>query len=360
MLPLLFFTNLKMIVRDRQALFWALFFPLIFVAIFGLFDLDDPPTTEVIVLDLAQDDVSRSLIQDLDAIENVDVETRTDEQEARQEIRDGDVELLLIIPDDLASAVGSGTQAKFDLVLDESDPSSARGVGLLTRFLDQQNLRLVEAPSVLTLAPEGVRSKDTDYFDFLLPGLVGMGVMTYSIIGLASVLTQYRNKNIFKRILATPLRVRTFFGGLILAHLALSLVQAAVILAAGVFLLGGSVHGQVVYLGLMVLMGNIVFLNIGFIVGAHVKTVRAASGLGNAVTLPMMFLSGTFFPIEDLPGVLGSIVEFLPLAPMLEVMRGVSLDSEPFWKFPRELAILGGWIAVTSLVATRSFRFRQA
>ena len=360
MLPLLFLTNLKMTVRDRQALFWALFFPLIFVAIFGLFGVGNLPTIEVAVLDRSQDDVSRSLIRDLDAIENVEVGSRSDEAEAREEILDGDVELLLIIPPGLAESIDSGVQARFDLVFDESDPSAARGVGLLRRFLDQQNLRLVEAPSVLSLAPEGVRSEDTDYFDFLLPGLVGMGVMNFSIIGLATVLAGYRNKNIFKRILTTPLPVRTFFSGMILAYLALSLIQAAIILTAGVFVLGGSVHGQVFYLGVMVLMGNIVFLNIGFIVGAHVKTVAAASGMGNAVALPMMFLSGTFFPIDDLPGALASVVKFLPLAPMLEAMRGVSLDSKAFWEFPRELAILAGWIAVTSLVAMRLFRFRQA
>jgi ABC-2 type transport system permease protein len=360
MLPFLVFTNLKMLVRDRQALFWALFFPLIFVGIFGLFDLDNPPNTEVTIIDRAQDNISRRLIQDLEAIENVDVESRIDEADAREEIRDGDVELLLIIPPNLAENIGNGVQANFDLVFDESDPSAARGLGLLRRFLDQQNLRLVDGPSVLNLAPEGVRSEDTDYFDFLLPGLVGMGIMNYSIIGLASVLAQYRNKNIFKRILTTPLSVRTFFGGLILSYLVLSLIQAAVILAAGVFLLGGSVHGQVFYLGVLVLMGNVVFLNIGFIVGAHVKTVAAASGMGNAVALPMMFLSGTFFPIEDLPRGLASVVEFLPLAPMLEAMRGVSLDSKAFWEFPRELAILAGWIVGTSLVAMRLFRFRQA
>ena len=59
-------------------------------------------------------------------------------------------------------------------------------------------------------------------------------------------------------------------------------------------------------------------------------------------------------------GGLASVVKFLPLAPMLEAMRGVSLDSRAFWEFPRELAILAGWIAGTSLVAMRLFRFRQA
>ncbi|MBI4282695.1 MAG: ABC transporter permease [Chloroflexi bacterium] len=91
--------------------------------------------------------------------------------------------------------------------------------------------------------------------------------------------------------------------------------------------------------------------------GAIAKNVRAADGLANAVTMPMMFFSGTFFPRESLPGVLSAVVGYLPLSPLLDAMRGVALDARPFWEYPTELAILGGWIAVTSVVAVRLFRF---
>ena len=73
--------------------------------------------------------------------------------------------------------------------------------------------------------------------------------------------------------------------------------------------------------------------------------------------MPMMFLSGTFFPIDGLPHVLGALVRYLPLAPMLDAMRGVALEARPVWDFPEELAILGVWILVSSAVAVKVFRF---
>ena len=105
-------------------------------------------------------------------------------------------------------------------------------------------------------------------------------------------------------------------------------------------------------------MGNLVFLNLGFIVGAFSKTVAAASGLGNAVSLPLMFLSGVFFPTDSLPTVLLFVIEYLPLAPLLEMFRSVALDSGMFWDFPTQLAIVVGWIVLSTAVSMRTFRFR--
>ena len=73
----------------------------------------------------------------------------------------------------------------------------------------------------------------------------------------------------------------------------------------------------------LAVLANLTFLNLGFIVGSIAKTVQAASGLGNAVAMPMMFLSGVFFPTENLPTILARVVAYLSLSPMLEAMRGV-------------------------------------
>ena len=100
-----------------------------------------------------------------------------------------------------------------------------------------------------------------------------------------------------------------------------------------------------------------VFLNIGFILSAWAKTPAAASGMGNAVALPMMFFAGTFFSTATLPWVLPQAARALPLTPMLEGLRDVAIDSVPLWDTWPNLGALGIWIAVTALIATRVFRF---
>jgi ABC-2 type transport system permease protein len=359
MLFALTLANLKMIVRNRQALFWALAFPLIFVVVFGLFNLDGSPNTAILVVDHAQDQVSRGLVESLSTLQNFTVNERQDETTARKDLEDGEFRYLLLIPQGLAESVAQQPENPISITLlyDRSSSSAPIILGLVRRYVAEANKRLVQAPTLIQLEVEGVQSRQLNYFDFLLPGFVGMGVMTYAIIGLASTMASYREQKILKRILATPLRVRTFFAAQIAAFLILSVFQSAIILAAGIFIFGANVYGNFLYLFILVILANIVFLNLGFIVGAISKNGRAADGLANAVSMPMMFLSGTFFPIDGLPDVLGALVRYLPLAPMLDAMRGVALEARPIWDFPEELAILGVWILVSSAVAVKIFRF---
>ena len=332
--------NMKMILRDKQALFWALAFPLLFVVVFGLFfrDVDSPQVVGVI--DNAGDDMSRGLVRNLSEMGGLEVEARDDEEEARRQVEDGDLGHLLIIPEGLAGTVASNPPARLELLYDESNAFGGVVVGAVASFIDSANLELARAPVRLVLdargAGESGSSGDTSYIDFLLPGLAVWGVMSFSIIGLATTIAVYREKRILIRIQSTPLKVRVFVAAQILASLLLSIVQAAIILAVGMAIFGVQIPlSQAPQLCVLILMGNLVFLNLGFIVGAFSKTVAAASGLGNAVSLPLMFLSGVFFPTDSLPTVLLFVIEYLPLAPLLEMFRSVALDSGMFWDFPR-------------------------
>ncbi len=355
--PSLFIANLKIIFRNRQAVFWALAFPLLFVVVFGFFIGDGAPVTTITVVDHAQDPLSERLLRDLADVDVLDVEFRTDEARARQEVADGDLGFLLIVPAGLQERVTDNPPANVTILYDEGSPTAGLVVGVIRQFLDDANLTLAGAPTLLVLQSEGVYSAGADYFDFLLPGILGMGIMVYSIVGLASSITVFRERRILKRIQATPLRISTFFSAQVLAYLAMALLQAGVILGVGVLFYGARVEGSYIAIAIIVLFGNLVFLSLGFIVGALSKTAAAASGMGNAIALPMMFLSGAFFPRDSLPTVLRAIVEYLPLSPMLDALRGVALDGRPLWEFPGEMAILAGWIALASAVAIRVFRF---
>ena len=354
---------MKMILRDKQALFWALAFPLLFVVVFGLFfrDVDSPQVVGVI--DNAGDDMSRGLVRNLSEMGGLEVEARDDEEEARRQVEDGDLGHLLIIPEGLAGTVASNPPARLELLYDESNAFGGVVVGAVASFIDSANLELARAPVRLVLdargAGESGSSGDTSYIDFLLPGLAVWGVMSFSIIGLATTIAVYREKRILIRIQSTPLKVRVFVAAQVLASLLLSIVQAAIILAVGMAIFGVQIPlSQAPQLCVLILMGNLVFLNLGFIVGAFSKTVAAASGLGNAVSLPLMFLSGVFFPTDSLPTVLLFVIEYLPLAPLLEMFRSVALDSGMFWDFPTQLAIVVGWIVLSTVVSMRTFRFR--
>jgi ABC-2 type transport system permease protein len=148
-----------------------------------------------------------------------------------------------------------------------------------------------------------------------------MGVMNASIIGMAVAISRFREQKILRRILATPLAPIRFLSSQIGARLVLSIIQSALILAVGIFLFGAELHGQLIWLFVLVTFANLIFLNLGFAAAGRAKNPDAAQGIANAIALPMMFLSGTFFPTDTLPVVVQWIVKFLPLTPLLEAMR---------------------------------------
>lgn len=360
--------NLQMMLRNRQGLFWALFFPLLLVVVFGLFDFSGFNRPEVLALNQAGGAASGRLLERLAAVELLDL--RTEEPGAaaadtRELLESGELDYLLVIPAGFDAPAGPGAP-EFQpaaLVYATRDPQRNQLVDAALRTLAANALAAIPADGGRGVAPwEAVRTEviDTpavDYFDSVLLGLLCVGIMTNSIISIAVRISTYRNQAILKRLLAAPLPVWKFFAGEILAHLLLALVQAGIILAVGVFVFGGSLHGGLGGTLLITLLGTLVFLNIGFILSAWANSPAAASGMGNAIALPMMFFAGAFFSTGALPWLLPYAALALPLTPMLQALREVALNGAALWETWPLLAALGGWALATGLAAVRLFRF---
>ena len=172
-------------------------------------------------------------------------------------------------------------------------------------------------------------------------------------------ITRFREQQILKRILATPLRPVRFLAAQVGARLVLSVVQAAVILAVGMLLFHGHVYGNMLWIFVLVVFANLAFLNIGFAIAGRAPNPDAAQGMGQAGAIPMMFLSGVFFPLDTLPSVIHSIVRFLPLTPLLDALRKVAIDGASITGLGSQLGQLAIWVVITFLIASRSFRFAQ-
>ena len=354
----LLLANLRMMLRDRQTLFWALIFPLIFVAVFGLVDFDGTGTAELAVIDHVENDTSRQIAAQLGGLELLELsDSYTSQQEALEAIEDGDLDYLLVLPQSLDGSP-AGEQAPIALYYDQANLQNNELVlGVLHNLAAQANMSLAGTPQQVTVASQAVSSRQIEYFDLVLVGLVGMGLMVHSVIALGVKVSTYRNQSIFKRILVTPLPVRNYFASEVMAHLLLAMVQTAVIIAVGVWVFQGNLGDGVWLIFPIAALGNLVFLNLGFIVASFSNSGAAASGMGNAITLPLMFLSGVFWASDSLPGFLPDVVRFLPLTPMLDAMRDVAIYNTSLWATWPELALLAGWIAVTAAVAVRVFRF---
>ena len=362
MLPLTL-ANLKMMARNRQTTFWALFFPLTLVVVFGLFDGfgDRPATLEVV--DLAQSNASAVLVEELSGLNSLQVIASRDPAGTRARLAAGGLDYFLTIPAGYGVGAAGGVE--------ESGPGGDR-VALVHGSRDREQNQLVAGAvgnivasagtSVPALEVGEIESErepyaGSSYFDVALLGLVCLGVMANSIISIAVKISVYRNQSILKRMLVTPLAIWKYFAAEVAAHLVLAVMQAGIILGVGVFVFGAEIHGNLGWMMLLVVLGSVVFLNIGFILSAWANTPSAASSMGNIIVLPMIFLAGTFFSTASLPWLLPYAAEVLPLTPMLSALRDIGIDNASLVQVWPQLAALGGWIVITSVAAIRVFRF---
>jgi ABC-2 type transport system permease protein len=367
--------SMKMLYRDKQALFYALLFPVIFAVVFGLFDVGAAPNVRIAVVAAQDSEVSRTLVEGFGKVDGFKVVTRSDETRAIRELKEGDRDAVVVVPpprpapgcpaplsgnDYPAGSMCRPTTAVRLLYNGAQIDRSSAALAAIDQVIGSLNLRLVGEPPPITVQKQSVAARTVHYYDFLLPGLVGMGVMNFAIFGMAIEIARYREQRILKRILATPLRPGSFVAALVVARLLLAMIQVLIILAVGVFIFNAHVYGNVAWLMILSAIANLIFLNLGFAIAGRAPNPDAAQGVANAVAVPMMFLSGVFFPVDTLPNILQRIVEYLPLTPLIEALRKVANDGASIFSTGPQLLQLGLWIALSFFIASRFFRFGEA
>ncbi|MFA5106963.1 MAG: ABC transporter permease [Patescibacteria group bacterium] len=356
----LFVANIKMTFRDRQSLFWSLLFPLLFLIIFGLFRFDTPQKFNVQFIDEARNDTSRQLIDQLMGLNVFYQKDFGTIDAAREQMKKSELAGIIIIPKEFGTVNPKDQKEPipFNVIIDGSNQQSQIIVTVVNQFLNDYTLQSTGTPKLFLVRSEGVQGHNIKYLDFIMPGILGMAIMFSSIIGIAVGITRYRERKILKRLVATPINIRSYLISEIGNYLFLAMIQIALIIGVGRFVFHVQVYGSYVWLALTTLVGTIVFLNIGFFVAGQAKTVNTAEAMANAITTPMMFLSGVFFSPDMLPKAVGKIVDFLPLTSLLKILRGISIDGRTPFDYPTALAILGGWIVASFILAWKGFRIR--
>jgi ABC-2 type transport system permease protein len=193
------------------------------------------------------------------------------------------------------------------------------------------------------------------YFEFALPGLLAMGIMNFAVFTVAVALTTYRDQQVLARISVTPMSPSSFLAGQIFSRVSVTLLQVGVVLGAA-YLLGLRFGANALWLFFFAIPGSLIFLNIGFMLAGWSRSIAAATGMANLIVLPLAFLSGVFLPISALPEILRETVIYLPLTPLVDMMRSefmdVPMDGDPI----TGALVLVGWMAGTTVLAALSFR----
>lgn len=347
---------LKIFSKDRQALFFTMFFPIVFMTIFLLAGSSAEDPMEVGIVDNASNSLSADFIQTLNNNPLFNV-TEADEESLKQQVIEGNMVLVLILPENFQD---DGNPVNLTMLVDRAQ---ARQAALITTVVEQSLLgverELRGTTPLFSLDIVDVQARSQQYIVFLVPGLLAMMLMQISIAGSGYNIVEFRRKGILKRLFVTPIQPKDFIGGLVISRMIITLIQLGCLLLAAIFLLGVTIAGSFLSLLLIVLLGSIIFLSIGFFMGSLAKTQQAIMLLGNLITLPQLFLSGIFFPIDAMPELIQPVASLLPLSFVVTGLREVIVNGLSLLELMPTMLGLVVWLAIALFAAIKLFVWKE-
>jgi ABC-2 type transport system permease protein len=352
--------NIRTFVRDRAALFWTLAFPLIFVVLFGSIFSGGQGRRDIGWADLDRSTASEQLHGVFASAPNVAL-TEGTEAELQSKMRSGNLSAIVVVPQGYGAAVAAAQPGAATQLIVYTDPTqsaqSAGTVQLVQGVLAGVNDQISGRPPVVGFEPRTIQTQNLSFISYLVPSILGMALMQLGVFS-AVPLVADREKLILKRLNATPLRRWQLVGSNVLMRLLIGIVQTVIIVAVGVRLYGVQLSGNLLVLAALVVLGSLAFISLGYVIASFAPTEDAANGMTSVVQFPLMFLSGTFFPIDAMPDFLKTIARALPLTYLSDALRQVMVDGTPFAPLWVCFAVLAAFLVVCFGIAARFFRWQ--
>jgi ABC-2 type transport system permease protein len=333
--------RLRELSREPGTLFWVFGFPILISIALGLaFRNTGSEPVSVGLLPGVSAEVRGALVAAGVLVKPLD------EAAARSELRSGRVSLVLVPP----GGPGDRTLGyRYDPMRPEARLGRAVVDDILQRAAGRYDLRAVH--------DEIVREPGARYIDFLIPGLIGMNLMSGSMWGIGWVLVNMRVRKLLKRLLAAPMRRRHLFYGQALSRLVMIPVELGVILIFARLAFDVRMSGSWLALALVSLMGSASFAGLAILVASRAQNSETMSGLMNLVMLPMFVLSGVFFSSSHFPAFMQPAVNALPLTALCNGLRAVIVDGAGIVGIAGSLAVMGVWGAISFVLGLRLFRW---
>lgn len=354
--------NIRTFVRDRAALFWMLAFPLLFIVMFGLIFQGGGGSRLTLGWVDADNSTASAQLRETFAEQAGVTLVDGSEGESIDQMKLGKVDAFIVVPagygETLAatSEAGGGVPAGITVY---TDPSRSALVGEVYQAVGTVLgvVNLGGRPPLVVPNAETVQTENLNAISYIVPSMLGLSVMQLGIFA-AIPLVADREKLILKRLAATPLRRWQLVGSNVLMRLLIALAQAVIIIVVGSLAFGVEITGSLVLVAGFVMLGAVTFLALGYVIASFASTEDAANGMTSVIQFPMMFLSGSFFQIDQMPDVLQVVARAIPLTYLSDALRQVMVGGAAFVPLWLCFVVLAVWLVVCFGIASRRFRWQ--
>jgi ABC-2 type transport system permease protein len=342
--------------RNKIGLFFSLVFPIILILLFGsIFSGGGGGPIPVYVQNRDSGQVGTQFVTALNSTGTLRTTLVDNTVDLKQYLLDHSSSEGILIPQAFSQNYYTNSSVTVTIYTNPADTSSGIVRAVVAGVVNGFNLK-GRTPVIGTQAVP-ITSQSAKYIDFLVPGLIGFTVLTSPMFSLVNISSEYKKSKFFKQLSLTPLTKTEWLTSKFIWYTFLSLLSFLLMTVVGTYLFGAHVTLSFLILPFLVL-GPLFFVSLGMLVGTVSKSVESAAVVGNLVTFPMMFLSGTFFPVNTMPQYLQTVAHVLPLFYVIDGLNQVMIYNNIGPMLTDALVILVGGVIVFAL-AVSLFKWRE-
>jgi ABC-2 type transport system permease protein len=334
----LFLARLREFIREPEVVFWVFGFPLLLAMGLGLAFRNKPP--DAVVVGVIQNSASAPITAALKAADGIVVHD-LDETSSAGELRLGKV-AIIVVPGDVYEYRYDPTRPDSIFAREKVDDALQRAAGRA------DSVRITE----VFISEPGAR-----YIDFLIPGLLGMNIMSGGMWGVGFVLVDMRARKLLKRLVATPMPRSHFMASLMASRMLLVFLEMVLLLIFGWLVFDMVILGSLGTILILALVGSFVFAGIGLLTGSRTQKIETVSGLMNLIMLPMFVFSGIFFSADRFPDVIQPFIRALPLTALNDSLRASILDGATLVSQTGRISVMLIWGIVAFVAAIKIFKW---
>jgi ABC-2 type transport system permease protein len=349
------------VVRSRTFLFAGLISPVImmlaFGAIFSFFSGGSSGPISVYVQNLDSGQHSTEFINALNSTETVRVVQVSPSEDFAQFLSAHSASDGVVIPADFSSSYDAVSPVNVTVYGNPSSSSSAVASEAVNGVISYFNLKRYGGSKFIGLSQTTVNPKVHRYIDFLVPGLIGLCIILTPMEAIITVSSEYKKTKLFKQLSLTPLTKAEWLTSKALWCVFLNAISLLPMVAVGMLVFGADIL-LTVWLVPFLILGPVLFASLGMLAGTLTKDPEAANAVLYIVIVPMMLLSGVFYPLTSMPAYLQYVAHILPLTYVIEGLSAVMIYSN-YVQATVDVAVLMGITIIFFVVASRLFNWRE-
>jgi ABC-2 type transport system permease protein len=366
--------DLLVLWRHKPRLISLFIFPIIMITLFGYGMGGTLNNIPVVVVEQSNGPITDATLMAIKGTNLYDVkDIITDPEKGLQMVQSGQVKAAIILPsnyDDLsdtspksivvdvdssdqlaASALIPATQGMFNQINTQiaAQKLQSSSIGVTTNQVNGSSASTVTpVQSILTTINLQINKLygNISYLDFLVPAIIAMTVLFGCMFGMGEVLAGERERGELARLFMTPTSVATVVGGKIISKLVVETGRAIILIAAAILLFGIVINGSMALTMFLLILGALCFVGFGIMISARVSSQEDYMQSVMPIAMPMMFVSGVFYPIETMPWIFQKIAYLLPLTYMNDALRAVMLKGSSVGDIWVNILVLAGFTAV--------------